>query len=82
MRLMLAKDWLDFSCYCLQCPRMWMNKTAPGHARLVQYGDAMMAVEHVKAMLGLPSCIRPDSAVPCLPRGSEVIVSLLPTCFR
>ena len=37
-----------------------MNKTAPGHARLVQYGDAMMAVEHVKAMLGLPPCIRPD----------------------
>lgn len=35
---MLAKDWLGFSCYCLQCPHMWMNKTAPGHARLVQYG--------------------------------------------
>ncbi len=79
---MLAKDWLDFSCYCLQCPHMWMNRTAPGHARLIQYGDAMMAVEHVKAVRIASMYPYLMVAVPCLPRGWEVIVSLLPACFR
>lgn len=51
---MLAKDWLDFSCYCLQCPHMWMNKTATGHARLVQYGVGWWFVKAVSP------CIRPD----------------------
>lgn len=61
---------------------MWMNRTAPGHARLVQYGDAMMAVEHVKAVRIASMYPYLMVAVPCLPRGWEVIVSLLPACFR
>lgn len=43
------------------------SKTAPGHARLVQYGDAMMAV-HVKAMRIASMYPYLMVAVPCLPR--------------
>lgn len=58
------------------------SKTATGHARLIQYGDAMMAVEHVKAVRIASMYPYLMVAVPCLPRGWEVIVSLLPACFR
>lgn len=43
---------------------------------------AMMAVEHVKAVRIASMYPYLMVAVPCLPRGWEVIVSLLPACFR